>query len=327
MRSLVDYRELDTDLIMRGFYDWLFEASPLLHRMAVREVKGNGIKYNVATTRKGASWTQPGDTIAESTGTATQRSAALSILIGDADVDKFSIATNMSQDVEALEIKTAADDVLFEWSERLIIGQTTNQSTTNQPKGLFKLIAEVESDSTTDLDAPNNTSVIAGNTASGALPFAMMDELTDAVRMGVNAYLMTRRMRRKLGDLARAAGNNLMHDRDDLGHMVAMYGGTPVYVDDHLEDAYPDSGASILDVSSYTPNTTRASGNDNSVIFALHIAEDGFTIIQAAPFQHEVIGTVQNKDAIRHRFKWYTGFALYNKYAAAALTGVLDTAL
>jgi len=327
MRTLVDYRELDKDLIMKGFYDWLFEASPLMNRIPVREVRGNGVKYNVTVTRKGASWTQPGDTIAESTGTASQRSAALSILIGDADVDKFSIKTQSTQDLEALEIKQAATDVLWEWSERLIIGQTTGSSTTNQPKGLLTLIAEVESESTSDLDAPNNTSVVAGNAASGALTIDMMDELTDAVKLGANAYLMSRRMRRKLTSLARAAGNNLQHDKDDLGHPVALYGGIPVYVDDHIEDAYPDSSASILDLSSYAVGTTRASGNDNSVIFALNLSEDGLCSIQAGAFEHEVIGTVQNKDAIRHRFKWYNGFALYNKNAAAVLTGVLDTAM
>ena len=327
MRTLASYREQDSDLIMRGFYDWLFEASPLLHRMPVKEVKGNGVKYNVVTARGGAAWTQPGDTIPESTATTTQRSASLSILIGDADVDKFAIKTNSTQEPETNEIEQKAEDVLNEWSERLIIGQTTASSTTNQPKGLLKLISEVEGETVTDLDAPNNSQVVAGHATSASLTIDMVDELTDACKKGVTCYLSSRRMRRKLTSLARAAGNNLVHDKDELGHMVAMYGGLPWYVDDHIEDAYPDSSSSVLDVSSYTVGTTRAAGNDNSVIFALNLAENGLCIIQAGAFEREPIGTVQNKDAIRHRFKWYNGFALYNKFAAAVLTGVLDTGL
>jgi hypothetical protein len=109
--------------------------------------------------------------------------------------------------------------------------------------------------------------------------------------------------------------------------MVEMYGGIPWYVMDHIEDAYPDNSSSVLDLTSYTIGTTRASGNDNSVIFALNICEDKFTLIQTAPWTHEDIGTVQNKNAYRDRFLWYHGFALYNKYGAACLTGVLDTAL
>ena len=327
MRTLASYKEQDSDLIMRGFYDWLFENSPLLHRIPVKEVKGNGVKYNVVTARGGASWTQPEDVIPESTATTSQRSAALSILIGDADVAKFAIKTNSTQNPETNEIEQKAEDMLNEWSERLIIGQTTASSTTNQPKGLLKLIAEVESESTTDLDAPNNSQVVAGHATSAALTIDMVDELTDACKKGVTCYLSSRRMRRKLTSLARAAGNNLVHDKDELGHMVAIYGGLPWYVDDHIEDAYPNNISSVLDVSSYTVSTTRAANNDNSVIFALNLSENGLCVIQAGGFERELIGTVQNKDAIRHRFKWYNGFALYNKYAAAVLTGVLDTAL
>jgi len=327
MRSLVDYRELDKDLIMRGFYDWLFEESPLLHRMPVREVEGNGVKYNVTSTRKAAQWAGINDNIVESTGTADQRSAAIQILIGDADVSKFAIATNSTQNVETLEVKQAANDVLWEWSERLILGRTSTASNDNQPKGLLRLIAELESESTTDLDAGNNDQVMYANATSGALTIDLMDELTDKVRLGPNCYLMSRRMRRKLNSLARSTGNNLVHDNDELGHMVDHYGGIPIYVDDHIKNNFPNNSSGVLSIASYDVNTTRASDYDNSVIFALKLAEDGVCCIQCGPFKHEVIGTVQNKDAIRHRFKWYSGFAIFNKYAAACMTGVLDTAL
>lgn len=326
MRSLVDYREQDRDLIMKGFYDWLFEASPLVGVIPVVEVKGNGIKYNVKATRGGAEWLSTNDTIAESTGTASQRSAALSRLIGDADVDKFFIATNSTQDPEVLEMKSKAEDMMWEWSERLIIGQTTAQSQATQPKGICQLISEVESETETTLDGITNSQVVPGHATSAALTIDMMDELLDAVH-NPNTLLMSKRMRRKLTSLARAAGNNLVHDKDELGHPVAMYGAIPIYVDDHIEDAYPDSTTSVLDISSYVVGTTRASANDNSIIFALRRSESGFAIIQAQSFKHELIGTVANKDAIRHRFKWYTGFALFDKFAAAALINVLDTAL
>ncbi len=326
MRTLATYRELDTDMILRGFFDWILEEDAMLANMAVREVLGNGVLYNVRTTRAGASWTQPGDTIPESTGTTTQRSAALSILIGDADVDKFAKKTNKTQDPEVLEIQEKSKDVVHEWSERAIYVQTTTSSNTNQPKGLFKLLAEVESTTTTDLDGPNNSQVVAPQATSGALVLANMDELTDAVHKP-NGYIMTKRARRKLNTLAQAAGTNLVHDRDQLGFMLSFYGGIPIYINEHMEDTLPNNSSSVLDITSYAIGTTRAASNDNFVIFCVRMAEDGFTIIQAGAFEHEVIGTVQNKDATRHRFKWYTGLGLFDKFAAAVLTGVLDTAL
>lgn len=329
MLTLVDYRERDTDKIMRGVYDWMFTVNPLMHRMPVVTVKGNGVKYNVKTTRSSNQWTQPGDTIQESTGTSTQRSAAIYTLIGDADTDKSQIAANSTQNPRLLTIKDKVDDMNYDWQMGLVWGQESASSVTNQPKGLFALVREVEAEGTTDLDAPNNSQVVAGHGTSSALTIDMMDELADQMKMGITCYLMNRRMRRKLTSLARAAGNNLVHDNDELGHPVAMFGGIPIYVmeDDVLEDALPDSSSSVLDLSSYTIGTTRAAGNDNSAIFALRLAEDGFCLIQTAPFTHEDIGTVQNKDAYRDRFKWYHGFALYNKYGMACMTGVLDTAL
>lgn len=328
MRTLVDYQYLDTDLVMKGFYDWLFETDGgILKRYPIKTVKGNGVKYNVTTTRGGASWTQPNDTITESTGTETQRSAAISRLIGDADIDKSAIAAQGTQDVEALEIKKKAADVLWEWQEQFIWGQTSSVKSTSQPKGLFLLIAEVESESTTDWDAPNNSQIIAGHTTSAPLTIDMMDELTDAVRPAPNAYIMSRRMKRKLTSLARAAGTNLVHDKDELGYPVMFYGGIPIYVNDHIGDNLPNASSSVTALTAFDKATTRAASNDNSAIFAVRFAEDGFTGIQTIPFTHEPIGTVQNKDAFRHRFKWYSGNALYDKFAAAVLMNVLDTAL
>jgi len=328
MRTLVDYQKFDKDLIMIGFYDWLFEEDGgILKRYPIKTVTGNGVKYNVSATRGGASWTQPGDTITESTGTETQRSAAISVLVGDADVDKSQMAAQSTQSIEALEIKKKSADVLWEWQEQFIWGQTSSTQSTSQPKGLFKLIAEVESEATADWDALNNTQIIAGHATSAALTIAMIDELTDQVRPAPNAYIMSRRMRRKLTGLARAAGNNLIHDKDQLGYPVVLYGGVPIYINDHIGDNLPDASSSVTALTAFDKATTRASANDNSAIFAVRFAEDGFTGIQTIPFSHEPIGTVQNKDAFRHRFKWYSGNALYNKFSAAVLLNVLDTAL
>lgn len=327
MRTLASYRELDRDMIQSGFIDWLLEDNGLMARLYVKELKGNGLKYNVRTARGAAAWTQPNDTITSTSGTTTQRSAAIYALIKQCDVDKFAQDTNSTQDVAAAEVKESADDMMFEWTERMIHGGTTTSSASNQPKGLFQLLAEIESEATTDLDSVNNTQVIAGNAASGALTIDHMDELTDAVKLGVNCYVTNRRARRKLASLARAAGNNLTHDRDELGYMVTMYGGKPIYIVDAIESSYPDSTSSVLDLSSYAIGTTRASGNDNFVIFALNTSEEGFVILQSSPLRREGPWTPDDKDADRYRFTWYNGFALLNKFGAAVLTGVLDTAL
>ena len=226
MKTLAAYRELDHDKIQSGYIDWLLEDNGLMARLKVKEVIGNGLKYNVRTARGGAAWVQPNDTIVTTSGTTTQRSASIFALVKQADVDKFAQKTNATQDPTVAELKESADDMKFEWSERMVYGRTTTSTANNQPKGLFQLVAELESEASTDMDAVNNSQVVAGSTTSAALTIDMMDELADKVKMGVDCYVMTRRLRRKLTSLARAAGNNLVHDKDELGYVVAFLGGS-----------------------------------------------------------------------------------------------------
>ena len=327
MKTLAGYRELDSDKIQAGYIDWLLENNGLMARLFVKEVKGNGLKYNVRTARGGAAWVQPNDTIVSTAGTTVQRSAAIYALVKQADIDHFAQKTNATQDPTVAELKESADDMKHEWTERMVYGRTTTASATNHPKGLFQLIAELESEATTDLDAPNNTQVIAGSATSAALTLDMMDELSDAVKLGVDCYAMSSRARRKLSSLAKASGNNLKHDKDELGYPVAIYGGKPIYIVDAIDDSLPDAASSVLNLASYVIGTTRTGGNDNFAIFALNTSENGFVILQAQPMQKIGPWVPDDKDADRYRFSWYTGFGLLNKFGAAVLCNVLDTAL
>jgi len=328
MRTLASYREMDRDFIQSGFIDWLLEDNGLLARLHIREVKGNGIKYNVRTARGGAAWTQPNESIVTTSGTTSQRSAAIYSLIKQADVDKFAQATNLTQDPTAAELKEAADDMMFEWSERMVHGGTTTSTATNQPKGLFELIAELESEATTDLDSVANSQVVAAHATSEALVIDDMSELRDALKLPLSCYAMNKRMRRKLESLARAQGNNLEHDKDELGYAVQTFGGVPIYIVDAIESSYPNGdGSSALDLTSYAIGTTRAADNDNSAIFALNTSEQGFCILQAGALKREGPWTPDDLDADRYRFTWYSGFGLLNKFGAAVLINGLDTAL
>lgn len=322
MQTLASYQYLDSDLILQGVYDWLFEESGgLMQQMPVREVQGNGIKYNVETTYPGATWTSTNDVIPESAGDYTQRSAAIYRLIGDIDVDKYAIKTNSQQNPELIEIKRKIRGFYHEWYDQLIHGQTTTSSTVKQPKGLLKLIAELESEATTDLDALNNSQVIAMHGTAAALTLAGMDELRDACNSPTH-YIMNKWARRQLDALARAAGNNLQHDNDELGYPVTRYGDQVVLINDHIGKNFPNNSTSVLAIATTVKNKAEAADYDNTVIFCVRMKEDGFTIMQAGAMEKEAPFTVPNKDALRHRVKWYNGFGLFDKYSAAALTGV-----
>jgi hypothetical protein len=310
--------------------NWIVKENPILAKLPFKTVTGNSIKYNVETALAGIAWIQAGDTITASSPQFTQRTANIYRAIGDIEVDKFEAALNAEQDIETALIEKKAKALSYEVTEQLLWGGTTTSSPTNAMKGLAKILAELESESTTDLDAVNNSQVIAASATSGALTLDKLDELIDAVRPGKpDMLIMSRRMRRKLNSLARASGTNLRVEQNNWGKFIELYDGIEIGIHDHLLDNIQDGVDSVLDISSYDKSTTRASGYDNSIIFAVKFGEaDGFTGLHSGGgMVTENLGTMDNKDANLIRVKWYVGAACYSKYAIAALINCVDTAL
>ena len=326
MLTLTDYQRLDQDIITKALYDWILKAdSGFLSKMAVNTVKGNGIKYNVKTVRAGVSFQDPMDDIIETTPTFTQRSAALYVAIKDCYLSKFAKATNGTQDPDTLQVKSDLEDFTYAINQKLILGQTTTTGSTKESKGLLRLLAEIESEATTDLDGVNNSQVIANSATSAALTLDKLDELIDAVD-GANFLMMSKRSRRKVNALARASGSILRVEQDGFGRFIQLYNDLPIYINTNIPDNLPDNSSSVCSIASYAVSTTRAAGNDNSPIFAGRIGDEGAVCInQAESLNQELVGTSLKKDADIRRVKWYHGFAVYSKYSLAVLTGMCPT--
>ena len=323
MLTLSDYQKLDADKVVQAIYDWLFQSdSGFLSRLAVNTVKGNGIKYNVKTARAGVSFQDPMDAIPETTPSFTQRSAAIYVAIKDSLISKFARATNATQDPGELQLKSDVEDFTAALNEKLVLGQTSVAGTAKQPKGMLRLIAEFESEATTDLDGVNNTQVIANSPTSGALTLDKLDELIDTVEKP-NFLMMSKLARRKVNALARASGSILRVEQAGYGRFIDLYNGLPIFVNAHIPNNLPDNAASVCAIATYDPSTTRAAGNDNSPVFCGRISDEGgFCVNQAEPIMQEAVGTSQTRDAEIRRIKWYHGFAAYDKYSLAVLTGM-----
>ena len=328
-KTIAQYEYLDRDKLMKGVVEWIVKESPLLKKLPQVTVKGNSYKYNVELTLPTVAWVSVGDPIAENTGTVAQRTADIYQLIGDSDTDKFAIATNSEQDPEQTDIEEKAKAMAHEWELTAIMGQTTTASDAKEFKGLMRLIAEFESESTTDLDGVNNSQVIPGHATSAALTMAMMDELIDAVKPGKpDLLLMSKRMRRKVTSLQRASGSGVqMVDSKDFGMMMPTYDSIPMMVSEWVPDNLPDSSSSVLTIATYNQATVRASANDNSIIFALKLGDRDVAGLHAGQMKHEVIDPVEGYNVRRNRFIWYCGLAAFKKFSAACLINVLDTAL
>jgi hypothetical protein len=144
--------------------------------------------------------------------------------------------------------------------------------------------------------------------ANGAtLTLAKLDELIDLVKGGApDLLLMSKRTRRSLNSLARAAGTFLQTDRNAFGQMVQYYDGIPVGVSDYISDA-----------------KTVGTSNDCSTVYAMQFGEGALAGLTApGGLQVETIGSLETKDATRTRVKWYVSTALFNTLKVSKLTGV-----
>lgn len=280
--------------------------APLLQGLPFVEIVGNALTYNRELTLPTAEWHAVNDDwITSPAITFTQKTATLKILGQNADVDDYIKKTRSNvQDIEAAIIELTAKAVRHELEDKFIYGNSGSDA--NQFDGLCELI---------DTDAASSQFIAMGATGA-TLTLDKIDQVIDAVKGGKpDVLLMSRRSRRKINALARAAGNNLEVGKGLLGEFVQFYNGIPISVSDFVKDTH------TLVTSLETSYTTGVS----STIYAIQFGEGGLCgLTSPGGLQVEPIGAMETKNATRTRIKWYVSLALFSNVKAAALIGVQD---
>ncbi|MFC1908532.1 major capsid protein [Chloroflexota bacterium] len=303
--TLEEASKLSNDMLLQGVVETIVKDSPVLQRLPFIEIVGNGLTYNQENTLPSIDFYDVGDTWVESTPTFTQVTANLKIMGGDADVDNFLRSTrNNVQDLEAAVIELKAKALRDKFDETFIYGDATTNP--KQFDGLRLLI-----------DTTSASSQLIAMGATGAtLTLAKLDELIDAVKGGKpEMLLMSRRSRRKINALVRAAGGMMETDRDKWGNFVQVWDGVPIGVNDWILDTH--TVASSLE--------TATTGGTCSTIYAVQLGEGALSgLTGPGHMQAEPVGPLENKDASRTRVKWYVSLALFSSVKAAALIGVKD---
>ena len=303
--TLAEASKLSNDMLLQGVVETIVKDSPVLQQLPFIEIVGNVLTYNQEKTLPTIDFYDVGDTWAESTPTFEQKTASLKIMGGDADVDNFLKATRSNiQDLEAAVVELKAKALRDKFEDTFIYGDSSVNA--KQFDGLRKLI-----DTTTAGDL-----VIAMNGTGATLTLAKLDELIDAVKGGKpHLLLMSRRSRRKLNALVRAAGGMMETDRDNWGNFIQLWDGIPIGVNDWILDTH------VLSSGVETATT----GGTCSTIYAFQMGEGALCgLTSPGHLTVEAIGSLETKDASRTRIKWYCSLALFSSIKAAALIGVQD---
>lgn len=153
----------------------------------------------------------------------------------------------------------------------------------------------------------------AGTLTPGSLSLTKIDELIDLVRGGKpDMLLMSRRSRRWIAALSRAAGQNLTVGQGKLGQRVEEYGGIPIAISDWVKDNHAV--------------THGGAASDCGEIYAFQMGEDSVCgVSNGDMIQVEKIGALETKDANRTRIKFYVSLAVFSTIKAAMLSGFNTT--
>jgi len=303
--TLAEASKLSNDMLLQGVVETIVKDSPVLQELPFIEIVGNGLTYNQEKTLPSIDFFDVGDTWPESTPTFEQKTANLKIMGGDADVDNFLKATRSNiQDLEAAIVELKAKALKDKFEETFIYGDATTS-----PKQFDGLRLLIDTTSASD-------QVIAAGASGATLTLSMLDQLIDAVKGGKpDMLLMSRRSRRKINALIRAAGGMMETDRDKWGNFVQFWDSVPIGVNDWILGTHVVSGSVETDTT----------GGTCSTIYAFQRGEGALCgLTGPGHLTVEPIGSLETKDASRTRIKWYVSLALFSAIKAAALIGVQD---
>lgn len=294
----VEAERLSQEMMERGVIEEIIDRDELFALLPFQMVDGKAYTYNREDTLSEGDFLDPYEAINEGGATFSEVTAKLRILAGDVDVDKFLIAT-MSDTNPQLAIQIASKAKALGRKVRRTIINGDNGVNAKEFDGLKKLV-------------PAGQTLVAG--ANGAaISLTALDELLDAVKLGANALMMRQGTWRAIRALLRATGGITPETImiENFGRPVPAYNGVPVIINDFI-----------------LADEIQGLGSDLTSVYAVRLNEvDGFHGIaagKAAGLVVEEIGTVQNKDSVRWRVKWYLGTALKATHSVARLKAVTN---
>lgn len=282
----------------RGVIEEIIDNDELFALLPFVQANDKTYSYVRENTIAGGAWFDPYEVLEESASTFTPVSVQLKRIAGQVDIDNFMIDVESNlNDQLAIQLAAKAKGMGRQFRSALVNGDVATNAKSFD--GLKKL-------------TPAGQTISAG-VNGGALSFAAMDELKDAVKLGADVFTMRTGTWRAVRALNRAMGGNVAESTmiENFGRPVKSIDGTPVIINDFLP---------IDEVQGTNNNTTS--------VYALRLNEaDGLHGVfggPAAGFRMEKVGLLQDKDAIRYRMKWYVTMALKATHGVARLKGITN---
>lgn len=302
----------DNDL-QRGVIETFVIESSVLDRIPLMPIEGNAYAYNVEATLPGVAFRSVNEAYVESTGTFVQRSESLSILGGDADVDRFIVQTRGNlNDQRALQTRAKVKAAAYKYQDTFINGDVTVD-----PKGFDGLRKRLVN-AQVIVAAPNGAPIVGNGGTDAMAFFDLLDALFGAVAGGPDVAYANRQVIARILSAGRRIGGAALVVNDLTGKREVQWNGVAIV----------DIGNTAAGLPIIPQTETTGTSTVTSSIYAVRFGQDegdqAVTGLTNGGVQVDDLGEVSDKPVYRTRLEFYCGLATFGGQAAARLSGVLN---
>lgn len=308
--TLAQAAVIEKDQLRKGILEIFVQESAVLDEIPFMPIEGNAYRYNLELTLPGVAFRSVNEAYVESTGTFNQLFEGLTILGGDADVDRFIQQTRSSENNQRAEQdKLKVKALSYKYQDHFFNGDIAVD-----PKGFDGLKKRLVNNQV--MDFGTNGGAVVGNGASDAHTF--FDGLDDLLSRVPNANVLyaNNAIARKILSAGRRIGGADLVKNDITGKREVTWQGIPV----------KDPGDNLLGGRILSQTETLGANSDTSSIYAVRWGgsegDGGVTGLTNGGVQVDDLGELQEKPAFRTRIEFYSGLALFSGKAAARMRGV-----
>jgi len=311
--GLVEASKYSNDVLQKGVVELFVKGDPILERLKFKDIKGNGLTYDVEKTMSQVSFYGVGEDWNESTSEVEQHTAHTKIMGGDAIVDNYLKATRSNvQDLMQEQISAKLKAMRWAFNLTLLYGYAITE--TKKFDGLHYILRS---------DTYNTVPIATNNTTPVALSLAKAEEAVDMIKNGgADLILMTKQLRRNINKYLKGVGG--VTSTEIQGKTVQTILDIPVAVSDYLSDLETCDllyGATYYGYN-YAEGTAIGTSDASTSLFALQFADNALCGVQSMPITTDKWDKLEKKDGSMTRIRWYPSIMCQSIITCSKVTGI-----
>ncbi len=218
MYTLAEFAKLHQNPLEKAVIQTLAMKSPVLELLPFAQVAGNAYSFNREASLPNVSFRAYNTNYPESTGTVQQVTETLRLFGTEAEIDRAQLLVAGAGGSNLISEETIRQGkaVAVKFDTAFFHGDSSQDS--NSFNGLKTRLV-------------NDQSIDCG----ADLTLSALDSLIDSVVGLPSALYMGKKMRRKVNDLCRAAGQAVETVNGTFGQRLDMYGNVPIYIVENAE--------------------------------------------------------------------------------------------